>query len=130
MISRSGRWPWRTTRNSPASVLRSAYWPRNSATSASTACVSKARAPLRNTSVSRSLNVPGWISLTTLSLDTAYHSFGGEVEARTPPRYAACSTSRRHQLQAIALAGLIESESHRAGRALSRKYEEIHFLDV
>src|SRR4051812_32354081 len=35
------------------------------------------------------LDHPGWISLTTLSWVTACHSFGGEVEARTPPRYAA-----------------------------------------
>jgi hypothetical protein len=27
--------------------------------------------------------------LTNLASDTAYHSFAGEVEARTPPRYAA-----------------------------------------
>jgi hypothetical protein len=48
-----------------------------------------ARAPLRSTSVSGSESVPGWESLKTLLSVTAYHSFGGEVEARTPPRYAA-----------------------------------------
>jgi hypothetical protein len=37
----------------------------------------------------RIVNVPGWVSLMTLVSVTAYHSFGGEVEARTPPRYAA-----------------------------------------
>src|ERR1700727_744611 len=41
-------------------------------------------------------------SLTTLSLNTAYRSFCGEVEARTPPRYAASPDSRPHQLSAIA----------------------------
>jgi len=58
-------------------------------TSASTACVSSARAPLRKTSVSGSAKVPGWQSWKTLMSVTAYHSFGGEVEARTTPRYAA-----------------------------------------
>jgi hypothetical protein len=53
------------------------------------ACVSSARAPLRNTSVSGSAKAPGWESWKTLVSVTAYHSFGGEVEARTPPRYAA-----------------------------------------
>ena len=37
IISRSGSCPWRTTRWRPVSVLRSAYCPRKSATSASTA---------------------------------------------------------------------------------------------
>jgi hypothetical protein len=32
---------------------------------------------------------PGWASWKTLVSVTAYHSFGGEVEARTPPRYTA-----------------------------------------
>jgi hypothetical protein len=32
----------------------------------------------------------------------AYHSFAGEVEARTPPRYAAFIPSARHQLSRIA----------------------------
>src|SRR5271165_6560344 len=33
----------------------------------------------------------------------AYHSFAGQVEARTPPRYAAFIPSARHQLSRIAL---------------------------
>src|SRR5947208_995196 len=81
MISRSGRWPWRTTRCWPVSVLRSVCFARNSATSASTAWVSSARAPLRRISVRESVKAPGWASLTTLLSDTAYHSFIGEVEA-------------------------------------------------
>jgi len=40
--------------------------------------------------------------LKTLLSVTAYRSFGGEVEARTPPRYAAFTPSRRHQLPPIA----------------------------
>ena len=40
--------------------------------------------------------------MTTLASDTAYHSFAGEVEARTPPRYAAFIPSARHQLLPIA----------------------------
>src|SRR5215207_6983513 len=89
MIARSGRWPWRTSRWRPSSVRLSAWPLRKAATSASTACANRARAPSRRTSVSGSENSAGWISLTTLSWVMAYHSFGGEVEARTPPRYAA-----------------------------------------
>src|SRR6185312_239292 len=59
ITSRSGRWPWRTTRWRPSSVLRSAWLARNSATSASIACASKLRAPPRKISVSRSSNAPG-----------------------------------------------------------------------
>src|SRR4051812_23078176 len=88
-IARSGRWPWRTSRWRPSSVCLSAWPLRKAATSASTACASRARAPSRRTSVSGSENSAGWISLTTLSWIMACHSFGGEVEARTPPRYAA-----------------------------------------
>src|SRR6266850_1822580 len=38
-----------------------------------------------------------------LSLDTAYRSFGGEVEASSTPTICRLSDSRRHQLSAIAL---------------------------
>src|SRR3954468_7705061 len=89
MIARSGRWPWRTSRWRPSSVCVLAWRLRKAATSASTACANRARAPSRRTSVSGSENSAGWISLATLSWVMAYHSFGGEVEARTPPRYAA-----------------------------------------
>src|SRR4051812_26523824 len=89
MIVRSGRWPWRTSRWRPSSVCVLAWPLRKAATSASTACANRARAPSRRTSVSGSENSAGWISLTTVSWVTACHSFGGEVEARTPPRYAA-----------------------------------------
>ena len=89
MISRSGRWPWRTSRRRPSSV-RASEWPsRNPATSASTARASRDRAPLRSTSVNGSENVDGWESFKTVLSLTAYHSFVGEVEARSPPRYAA-----------------------------------------
>src|SRR3954453_10207150 len=88
-IARSGRCPWRTSRWRPSSVCLSAWPLRKAVTSASTACANRARAPSRRTSVSGSENSAGWISLTTLSWVTACHSFGGEVEARTPPRYAA-----------------------------------------
>src|SRR6476646_5495869 len=37
-----------------------------------------------------------------LSLDTAYRSFGGEVEASSTPTICRLSDSRRHQLRAIA----------------------------
>src|SRR6476659_452923 len=87
-ILRSGRCPWRTRRWRPSSVCLSAWPARKAATSASTACASSARAPSRKTSVSGSEKAPGWTSSTTLPWVTAYHSFGGEVEARTPPRGA------------------------------------------
>src|ERR1700694_1770092 len=38
----------------------------------------------------------------TLSLDTAYRSFGGEVEASSTPTICRLSDSRRYQLAAIA----------------------------
>src|SRR6202045_4878119 len=102
MISRSGRWPWRTTRCWPVSVLRSVCFARNSATSASTAWVSSARAPLRRISVRESVKAPGWASLMTLLSDTAYHSFIGEVEALNTTTIPRLTRSRRHQLLVIA----------------------------
>src|SRR6266851_2703683 len=104
MISRCGRWPWRTTRCWPVSVLRSVCFARNSATSASTAWVSSARAPLRRISVRESVKAPGWASLMTLLSDTAYHSFIGEVEALNTTTIRRLTRSRCHQLLAIALA--------------------------
>src|SRR3984893_4300397 len=108
MISRSGRWPWRTTRCWPVLVLRSTCFARNSATSDSTAWVSSARAPLRRISVRESVKVPGWASLITLLSDTAYHSFIGEVEALNTTTIRRLTRSRRHQLLAIAPSLLIE----------------------
>src|ERR1700758_3598068 len=103
MISRSGRWPWRTTRRWPVSVLRSACLAKNSATSASTAWVRSARAPPRRISVRESVKAPGWASWITLLSDTAYHSFIGEVEALKTTTIRRLTRSRRHQLLAIAL---------------------------
>src|SRR5262249_862882 len=84
-ISRSGKCPWRTNRARPSAVSLSAWSPRKPAISASTACANSARAPLRKISVNGSLKVPGCASLITLSWVTAYHSFGGEVEAFEHP---------------------------------------------
>src|SRR6516164_6468181 len=84
-ISRSGKCPWRTNRARPSAVSLSAWSPRKPATSASTACANSARAPLRKISVNGSLKVPGGANLITLSWVTAYHSFGGEVEAFEHP---------------------------------------------
>src|SRR5882672_3293434 len=108
MISRSGRWPCRTTRCWPVAVLRSACFARNSASSASTAWVSSARAPLRRISVRESVKAPGGASLTTLVSDTAYHSFIGEVEALNTTTIRRLTPSCRHQLLAIALHRAIE----------------------
>src|SRR2546423_276648 len=102
MISRSGRWPWRTTRCRPVSVFRSACFATNSATSASTAWVSSKRAPLRRISVRESMKASGWASLMTLLSDTAYHSFIGEVEALNTTTIRRLIRSCRHQLLAIA----------------------------
>src|SRR3954469_22942384 len=97
-------------RRKPVAVFRSKCLARNSATSASIAWASRARARLRSTSVSGAANDPGGSSLTMLASDTAYHSFAGEVEARTPPRYAAFFPSGRLQLLRIAQVGLDVSQ--------------------
>src|SRR6478752_4305564 len=102
MISRSGKWPWRTSRLRPSSVVSAAYLLSKVATSASTACASSARAPLRNTSVSGSAKSPGWESWKTLVSVTAYHSFAGEVEALNTPTIRRLTPSCRHQLPPIA----------------------------
>jgi hypothetical protein len=101
-ISRSGRCPWRTSRWRPSSVRWSAWRLSKAATSASTACESSARAPLRKTSVSGSENVPGWESRKTLLSVTAYHSFGGEVGASNTTTIRRLTPSCRHQLSPIA----------------------------
>src|SRR5881392_4221031 len=85
MISRLGRCPCRTSRWWPSSVSLSAWSLSKATTSASTACASSARAPLRKTSVSGSAKLPGCESWKTLVSVTAYHSFGGEVEASADP---------------------------------------------
>src|SRR5438309_7146991 len=102
MISRAGRCPWRTNRRRPSSVSLSAWQLSKLETSASTACARSARAPLRKTSVSGSLKVPGCESWKTLVSVTAYHSFAGEVEASNTPTIRRLTLSRRHQLSPIA----------------------------
>src|SRR4029078_9782284 len=77
------------------------------ATSASTACDSSALAPLRKTSVSGSAKVPGCESWKTLVWVTAYHSFGGEVEASNTPTIRRLTPSCRHQLSPIARRPLV-----------------------
>src|ERR1700720_1968159 len=101
-ISRSGRCPWRTSRRRPSSVNLSVWVLSQAATSASTACPNSVLAPLRKTSVSGSENLPGWVSWKTLVSVTAYHSFGGEVEALNTPTIRRPTPSCRHQLSALA----------------------------
>ena len=88
-ISRSGRWPWRTRRRRPSSVISSPYLSSKLATSASTACARSARAPLRKTSVNGSAKVPGWENCKTLVSVMAYlpsmESGGLEHLHDTPP---------------------------------------------
>jgi hypothetical protein len=57
---------------------------------------------LRKTSVSGSVKVPGWESWKTLVSVTAYHSFGGEVEASNTPTIRRLTPSCRLQLSPIA----------------------------
>src|SRR5215217_2530926 len=102
MISRSGMCPWRTSRWRPSSVSLSEWQLSKAATSASTACVSSARAPFRKISVNGSAKLPGWESWKTLVSVTAYHSFAGEVEALNTPTIRRLIPSRRHQLSRIA----------------------------
>jgi hypothetical protein len=45
-----------------------------------------------------------------LSLDTAYRSFGGEVEASSTPTICRLPDSRRHQLSVIARAYALDSK--------------------
>src|SRR5258705_963779 len=101
-ISRSGRCRWRRSRRRPSSVNLSVWVLSQAATSASTACPNSVLAPLRKTSVSGSENVPGWVSSKTLVSVTAYHSFGGEVEALNTPTIRRLTPSCRHQLSALA----------------------------
>src|SRR5215468_2526762 len=132
MISRSGRWPWRTTRCWPVSVFRSACFARNSATSASTAWVSSARAPRGRISVRESVKAPGWASLMTLLSDTAYHSFIGEVEALNTTTIRRLTRSRRHQLLAIARKAEGRNIRHRSSILLTitSTSDSVKHLDV
>src|SRR5262249_42297454 len=93
----------------PSSVSLSAWQLSKLETSASTACARSARAPLRKTSVSGSVKVPGCESWKTLVSVTAYHSFAGEVEASNTPTIRRLTPSRRHQLSPIAPAQRGES---------------------
>src|SRR5712672_1303289 len=56
----------------------------------------------------------------TLSLDTAYRSFGGEVEASSTPTICRLPDSRRHQLSAIAPSGKGGPLGHLSGFGLDR----------
>src|SRR5438105_8106875 len=130
-ISRSGRWPWRTSLWRPSSVSLSAWQLSRAATSASTACASSARAPLRKTSVSGSAKVPGWESWKTLVSVTAYHSFGGEVEASNTPTIRRLTPSCRHQLLRIALCLVCQGTCRQAQRIACRGWlNDVHHMPV
>ena len=103
MISRSGRCPWRTSRWRPSSVSLSAWPLSKAATSASTACASSARAPLRKTSVSGSAKAPGW-ELENVSLGHGVSLLRWEKpEASSTPTIRRLTPSCRHQLSVLAL---------------------------
>src|SRR4051794_17268052 len=59
-----------------------------------------------------------------LSLDTAYRSFGGEVEASSTPTICRLSDSPRHQLSAIALAGVLGAVARSVGNILSKLFAQ------
>src|SRR6202040_3301710 len=110
------RCPWRTSRRRPSSVNLSVWVLSQAATSASTACPNSVLAPLRKTSVSGSENVPGWVSSKTLVSVTAYHSFGGEVEALNTPTIRRLTPSCRHQLSALARYHFLVVRRYKRGR--------------
>src|SRR4029077_14565550 len=56
-----------------------------------------------------------------LSLDTAYRSFGGEVEASSTPTICRLSDSCRHQLSAIAPLTALSCIAHSVGYGPSRR---------
>ena len=121
-ISRSGRCPWRTSRCRPSSVSWSAWRLSKAATSASTACESSARAPLRRTSVS------GWkMSLAGKVGKRDYWprriTLGGEVGAFEHPTIRRLTLSCRHQLSPIApaLVGCSRADQRHARGTLSRR---------
>src|SRR5215475_7165502 len=60
-----------------------------------------------------------------LSLDTAYRSFGGEVEASSTPTICRLPDSRRHQLSAIALLRLAAATVGRTDTALGAFYRRL-----
>ena len=64
---------------------------------------------IAQTSVSGSAKVPGWESWKTLVSVTAYHSFGGEVEASSTPTIRRLTPSCRHQLSVLARWGTKKS---------------------
>src|SRR6202030_1049471 len=85
-------------------------------TSASTACPIAFSRHCVKPPVSGSENVPGWVSSKTLVSVTAYHSFGGEVEALNTPTIRRLTLSCRHQLSALARCGYgASSDRHARG---------------
>src|ERR1700757_5434898 len=70
-----------------------------------------------------------------LSLDTAYRSFGGEVEASSTPTICRLPDSRRHQLSAIARASqgggtVCLSDRESTPTQISHKRTETHSPQV
>jgi hypothetical protein len=80
-------------------------------------------------SVRESVKLSGWVSLKTLWSDKAYHSFGGEVEARTPPRYAASSRQAVSNFWRYLVAQRREASENTANTPARLKRQNC-FLDV
>ncbi len=117
---RSGPWPCRTRRSRPSGSCTPFIVARNVSASASTAWVSRRRAPLRRMAVSGSSIVSGWRrGMTVVLLIVAYRSSGRFWQARHPPRYAALlrlpSPSFQHSSGRRALRHLVWTFSTPAG---------------
>src|SRR5215213_426761 len=123
---RSGAWPCRTTRSRPSGSCTPFILARNASASASTACASKRRAPLRRTAVSGSSISSGWRrGMTVVSLIVAYRSFGRFRQAGHPPRYAAFLTppSPSFGHSSVLLSGASPAEQARLLRRIESTQE-------
>ena len=115
-----GKCPWRTIRRRPAESVRCAYASTKPATSASTACPSKRRAPRRKTSVSgSSSNDPGWRSWTTVSSLMAYPSFVENGDSNI------ARIRRPHLIPSPTLTFGYSSALHRTGQSLGERLQRV-----
>ena len=103
MISRSGRCPWRTSRWRPSSVSLSA-WHAEQGCNLGLDGLRQQRSRAVAQNLGQRIGKTSWPgkSWKTLVSVTAYHSFGGEVEASSTPTIRRLTPSCRHQLSPIA----------------------------
>src|SRR5262245_718134 len=99
MISRSGRYPWRTSRWRPSSISFSAWELSKAATSASTACVSSARAP----NLGQRINKSSWLAeLENVNVGHGVSLLRWRSGGSNNPTIRRLTSSCRHQLSPIA----------------------------